>query len=134
METHIAIVRLRGRTGLAGDVADTLDIMNLRHINNCVVLPETPTTVGMLHKAKDYITWGIIDAATVQLLFEKRGEAATAADKNAITFNGKKYKARFRLNPAKGGLGSRGIKAPFSKSGALGNRKEKIADLLKAMM
>ena len=134
MEKQIAVVRLRGTTGLAGDVAQTLNMMNLRHINNCVIVTQTPTIIGMIKKAKDYITWGIVDEAMVQMLVEKRGEAATAFDKNPLTYNGKKYKPRFRLSPARGGLGSRGIKAPFSKSGALGNRKEKIADLLNAML
>jgi len=115
----IAIVRLRGRTGLQRGVADTLALLNLHRINNCVVLESSPETVGMIRKAKDYITWGAIDDSTLKLLIEKRGR------------DGKKT---FRLDPPKGGLGSRGIKAAFSKSGALGDRKEKINDLLKNMM
>jgi hypothetical protein len=51
-----------------------------------------------------------------------------------VGFNGKEYKRYFRLSPAKGGLGRRGIKAAFAKSGALGNRGEKINDLIRRMV
>lgn len=119
MKMKVAVVRLRGRTGLNADVVRTLELLNLRRINNCVVLDEKPETLGMIRKAKDYITWGYIDAETMKLLAEKRGEAS---------------KPYFRLSPAKGGLGSRGIKATFGKGGALGNRKEKINDLIKLMV
>lgn len=129
----LAVIRLRGRTGLHKDVATTLDLLNLFHVNNCTILEDTPQVVGMIKRAKDYITWGTIDDATLALLVEKRG-VVMDADTKAFAFNGKNYKPVFRLDPAKGGLGSRGIKAPFTKSGALGNRKEKINDLLRNMM
>jgi large subunit ribosomal protein L30 len=129
----IAIIRLRGRTGLQKDVATTLELMNLFRVNNCVVLDDTPEVVGMVKKAKDYITWGTIDDATLAILVQKRGKIATASRK-AFVFNGKNYQPYFKLEPAKGGLGSRGIKATFTKSGALGDRKEKINDLLRNMV
>ena len=139
METQqkqIAVIRLRGTTGLRGDVAATLHMLNIRHVNHCTIVPDRPDVVGMLKKAKDYITWGHIDADTLKLLLEKRGEAAGAAGaKHSISLNGKDYKPYFRLSPAKGGLGKRGIKASFAGgSGALGDRKDKINELLKKMI
>ncbi len=129
----LAVIRLRGRTGLQKDVATTLELLNLHRINNCTIVEDGDEVAGMLRKAKDYITWGKIDEATLGLLVQKRGEIV-AASRKAFVFNGKNYKPVFRLDPAKGGLGRRGIKAPFSKSGALGDRKERINDLLKSMV
>lgn len=134
-QRQIAVIRLRGRTGLQGDVAATLHMLNIRRVNHCAIVPDSPEFVGMIKKAKDYITWGRIDADTLKLLLEKRGEAASASAKNFVVMNGKNYKPCFRLNPAKGGLGKRGIKASFAGgSGALGDRKEKINELLRKMV
>ncbi|MBI2580391.1 uL30 family ribosomal protein [Candidatus Woesearchaeota archaeon] len=135
---QFAVIRLRGRTGIRADVEDTLTHLNLQRINNCVIVGESPVILGMLRKAKDYVTWGQIDAETLRLLVEKRGESAASSGANAngktAGFNGKIYKRYFRLGPPKGGLGRRGIKAAFSKSGALGSRGEKINDLIKRMI
>lgn len=117
---QLAVIRLRGRTGIREDVEDTLTHLNLRRINHCVIAEDSPVILGMLRKAKDYVTWGQIDAETLKVLVEKRGEAAT--------------KPYFRLSPPKGGLGRRGIKAAFAKSGALGNRGEEINELIKKMV
>lgn len=134
----MAVIRLRGRTGIRTDIEDTLTHLNLQRINHCVIVDESPVIFGMLRKAKDHITWGQIDAETLRLLVEKRGETVANSDANAsrktVGFNGKRYKPYFRLSPAKGGLGRRGIKAAFAKSGALGNRGEKINDLIKRMI
>lgn len=133
-QKQIAVIRLRGRTGLHGDVAATLDMLNIRHVNHCTIVLDSPDFVGMLKKAKDYITWGHIDADTLKLLLEKRGEAAAANSKNFVAVNGKNYKPYFRLSPAKGGLGKRGVKASFTNSGSLGDRKDKINELLRKMI
>ncbi len=140
METvgkRLAVIRLRGRTGIRTDVEDTLAHLNLKRINHCVIVDESLVILGMLRKAKDHITWGQIDAETLGLLVEKRGEAVENNDADArktAGFDGKRYKPYFRLSPARGGLGRRGIKAAFAKSGALGNRGEKINDLIKKML
>lgn len=138
MEKNLVIIRLRGRTGIRADVESTLKHLNLNRINNCVVLSESTQVLGMVRKAKDYITWGHIDAETLTAMVSKRGRLVKESDaKNGskvVSFDGKAYERYFRLNPAKGGLGSRGIKATFAKAGALGDRKEKINDLLKKMI
>ncbi len=121
MEKQIAIIRLRGRTGLKFDIANTLRLLRLERINTCLVVNETPQLLGMLRKSKDYITWGYIADDVLKELIQKRRKKG-------------EERLFFRLNPAKGGLGSRGIKASFSNSGALGDRKEKINDLLRKMM
>ncbi len=133
-QKQIAVIRLRGRTGLQGDVAATLDMLNIQRVNHCAIVPDSPNVVGMLRKAKDYITWGHIDADTLKLLLEKRSEAASPNSRNFVVMDGKNYKPYFRLSPAKGGLGKRGIKASFTNSGSLGDRKEKINELLRKMI
>ena len=151
---QLAVVRLRGRTGLNYSVAVTLDLLNIQRVNHCTIVPGTQEVFGMVKKAKDYITWGPIDDDTLKALVEKRGELVAASDTKSgkkspkslrrlgpiersrfgFAFNGKNYRPYFRLSPAKGGLGRRGIKASFTNSGALGDRKEKINDLIKKML
>lgn len=121
---QLAVIRLRGRTGIRQDVEDTFAHLNLHRINNCVILEESPVVLGMLRKVKDHVTWGQVDADVLKALKEKRGKHGV----------GKEHKPVFRLSPPKGGLGRRGIKAAFANSGALGNRREKINDLIKKMI
>lgn len=135
----LAVIRLRGRTGISYDVELTLKHLNLNRINNCIVVSESPRLIGMLRKAKDFITWGAIDSETLTSVASKRGKHVdTVEGKNGkhhvVNVDGKNYESPFRLSPAKGGLGSRGIKASFKNSGALGDRKEKINELIKKML
>ncbi len=97
----------------------------------------------MIRKVKDYVTWGEIDPETYKMLIEKRGQAYKGREQDSkekikynrfITYGNKKYKRHFRLSPPKGGFERKGIKTPFSVGGALGNRKEKINDLIKRMV
>lgn len=141
---NIAVIRIRGLINLRGDINDTLDMLRLYRKNYCVVLPNIPAIIGMVKKAKDYITWGEIDDETYKLLVEKKGEeykGREADSKNKINYKGryfvsdnKKYKKYFRLSPPRGGFEKKGIKTPFSKGGVLGNRKEKIKELIMKMI
>ncbi len=115
----LAAVRVRGLVGIKKEIKDTLDMLKLYRKNYCVVLDDTVTSRGMLNKVKDFITWGVIDEETIKLLKEKRSE---------------KDKKFFRLNPPKKGYGRKGIKIAFGIGGALGDRKEKINDLLNRMI
>ena len=138
---NFAVIRIRGITGIEKGIKDTLNMLCLYHNNYCVVLNNN--MLGMIKKAKDYVTWGEIDDETYKLLVEKRGEEykGRLTDskkkinyKKFIVVNNKKYKKYFRLNPPRGGFERKGIKVPFTKSGALGYRKEKINDLIKKMV
>lgn len=125
---NIAIIRIRGQIGLKQTVKDTMTMLRLYRKNYCVVVKSTPSIMGMIKKAKDYITWGEIDDDTLKLLKEKRGEKTKNKKGEEVD---KKY---FRLAPPKGGFERKGIKIPFTKGGALGERKEKINDLIKKMI
>ncbi len=123
-EQKIAVILLRGRIGLHRDVKMTLDLMRLQKKHVCVLIPDTPSLKGMLQKAKDAITWGPIDATTHKELVDKRGKKDAEG----------KLKPHFNLHPPKGGFERKGTKTPFNLGGALGNRKEKINDLIKKML
>ncbi|PLW79572.1 50S ribosomal protein L30 [Candidatus Woesearchaeota archaeon] len=120
----LAIVRIRGETGIRKEIKDTLAMLRLYKKHTCVVYDVTPSIVGMIQKAKDFITWGEIDDKTLKELTSKRGVKDSKGD----------LKPFFRLAPPVGGFERKGIKKPFASGGVLGNRKEKINDLIAKMM
>ena len=127
----IVVVLVRGLVEVRQTVRDTLALMKLSRVNQAVVVSDSAITRGMLQKAKDYITWGTIDDATFKAMVESKGKYTY---NKFLEVNGKKYKKTFRLNPPKKGFGRKGIKMPFKNGGALGNRQEKINDLVKRML
>jgi len=72
LNSMYAVVRIRGRVGVRREVEDTLRMLRLKRVNNCVLVPENPSFKGMLEKAKDYITWGEINKETLVALLRKR--------------------------------------------------------------
>lgn len=127
-EEKIVVVRVRGITGIRKDIKDTLEMLRLYRRNYCVILPNTPSIMGMLKKAKDYITWGSLDSETEKLLIEKRQEKTKDKEGKEV------IKPFFRLNSPRKGFAKKNIKISFSSGGALGDRKEKINDLIKRMV
>jgi large subunit ribosomal protein L30 len=158
MSPATAVVRIRGRTHIKKEVEDTMRYMGLTRKNYCTILPEGETATRMIFKAKDYITWGPVDEKTVEALLKERGRIAgdkkltdqyvkanskitdikslaQALSKGEIKIkevNG--LKPIFRLNPPRKGFEREGIKKPYNLGGALGNRKEKIKDLIMRMI
>ncbi len=138
----IAIILVRGLVGVRQDVKDTLSMLGLTRKNHCVVIPNNPINVGMIKKAKDYITWGPISEEVFKELVAKRGEewkGRVEDSKKKYTYkslevDGKKYKRYFRLNPPRKGFGRKGIKMPFKLGGGLGDRADKMDDLIKRML
>lgn len=140
---NLAAVRIRGRTMVRTTVVDAMNMLRLYKNNFCVVVPNTPTYVGMLNQAKDHITWGEIDDETFKLLVEKRGEEFRGREsdsKGLIKYNdfmvvgNKKFKKFFRLNAPRKGFGRKGIKHTFQNGGVLGYRGAAINDLIKRMI
>ena len=120
----IAAIRVRGNVGIDYRIKSTLTMLNLHNQHFCSVYPATQSLLGMVKKAKDYITWGEIDAETFKLLNETRGKAKAEAKDNKF----------YRLNSPRKGFERKGIKRPFSVGGALGYRAEKINDLIARMI
>ncbi len=149
----LAVVRVRGRTGVKGDLNDTMRLLGLTRVNHCVVVDASPQTLGMIESCKDYITWGEINKETLAALVEKRGmlegdKRITDAYLKACGFSsfgdfaGKvvsgdakrgalKMKRVFRLHPPRKGHKSTKKAYPY---GALGNRGAEINELIKRMM
>lgn len=131
-QRKLAIVLVRGMVKVVKPVKETLMMLNLHRKNHCVVIDDTPTYRGMLFRVKDYVTWGEIDDATFAQLVQKRGQLSIRG--KALEIDGKKYKRYFALNPPRKGFGRKGVKVAFKKGGALGERNEKINDLVKRML
>jgi len=151
----LAIVRIRGRVNIRKEVEATLGMLRLHRINHCVLVPETPDYLGMIQKSKNWITWGKVDKKTIVELFKKRGMVTggkkldennmkettkynvleTLVDdliKGKIKFKDfPDLKPVFRLSPPRKGY--RATRLPYPK-GDLGDRKEKITELLERMV
>jgi large subunit ribosomal protein L30 len=152
----VTVIRLRGTQNLNPKTKDTLKYLRLNRVNHAVVLAGNETTVGMLQVAKDYVTWGEVDAATLAAVIKSRGrvagnnpltEAHLAANTPfktvdalaAAIVEGKfqykdipDIKPLFRLHPARQGL--EGIKRSVQNGGALGYRGKDINRLLGRML
>ncbi len=150
-----AVIRIRGRTGIRKNIADTLDMLNLTRISHCVVIPDTPSYKGMLQKAKDYITWGEVSEETFKKLVSERArlpgnkrvsdeyvkentdyesldDLAVAILNGETTLKESGLKPIFRLAPPKKGYES--TRKPYSEGGSLGYRSENINELLEKMI
>jgi len=148
------VVRVRGTTGVKGDIADTLDMLRLNRINHGVLIEENPSFEGMLQKAKDYITWGEITSETLSEIIFKRGEFVGGAkvtdellaektdyssvdDLSVALIDGDikatdiNMKPVFRLHPPRKGY--EGIRFSIKEGGSLGYRGKSIEDLVKRM-
>jgi len=156
-EQLYAVIRLRGRVSKRYDVKETLKLLRLHRKNHLVLLPNTPSYIGMLKKVKDVVTWGEVNEETLTLLFEKRGrlignkkitkkylkETFKANDFKSFIkklISGKvklqelgQIKPVFRLHPPKGGF-KRSVKKPYNDGGELGYRGLEINDLIKRMV
>ena len=143
-EKKVAVIRVRGLTGVRYDIDATLDKLRLTKRNYCAVVPKNEGYLGMIMKAKDYVTWGEITEDTYNALLDKRKEEFKGAasdikgkiqyDNKFIEIDGKKIKKVFRLNSPRKGYGRKGIKYAFNIGGALGYRGEKINDLIMRMI
>jgi len=153
----LAIIRLRGPAKLNSRIDDTMKMLRLYKANNCTVVPNSKNYLGMIQRAKDFLTWGEIDLDTFKILLEKRGRLAgnklltkeylmqktklSVEEFGKEVFSGKKslkdipgLKTFFRLNPPRKGFESGGIKKPYSMGGALGYRKDHINELIRRML
>jgi large subunit ribosomal protein L30 len=134
---RLIVIRVRGEEGVRHDIRRTLEMLHLHRKHFCSVVGPTAGNIGMLRKAKDYVTWGEVDQDTLNMLYEKRGaeyKGHQDGKTKYITAGGRKLKPFFRLHPPRGGFERKGIKKPFSTGGALGDRKKAIKDLLKRMI
>lgn len=152
------VIRARSDRGVTVKIRDTMGMLNLTRVNHATILPNAPTYIGMLSKAKDYITWGEIDSDMISNLLKERGRMI--GDKpvsDTVINDNSKYstiddfakalvsgeasmkdvdglKPVLRLHPPRGSKGWGGIKRSYTVGGALGFRGEAISDLVSRMM
>jgi len=155
----IIAVRLRGEGGVAGDVRATLDMLRLSRKHNAILIYKRPDALGMLRKAKDYVTWGEADKEVLSVLFKKRCRPQGA---NELTARYLKERLQvpsierlvqaieraeiplsklreagispvFRLHPPKGGFKG-ALKRSFADGGELGDRGAEITSLISRMI
>ncbi len=123
----IAIVRVRGKVRVSADVANTLERLKLKNVNNCTVVKATKDYEGMLKKCKDYVAYGEIDDETLAQLLKKSKKG---------TENGKELTLKesmpVRLHPPRHGY--RKIKLNYRQGGALGYMGSDINGLIKRML
>lgn len=148
-------IRIRGGVNASHRVEDTLRMLRMDRNNTATLLDDRPEYLGMLQRAKDYITWGEPTVETVQLILERRGRVlgdrpvSTEAlsglgyetlDKLAEALHGGEaeiqklegLKPFFRLHPPSKGF-KRTVKRPYRSKGELGYRGEAINELAKRM-
>ncbi|MCH2441143.1 MAG: 50S ribosomal protein L30 [Candidatus Thalassarchaeum sp.] len=152
------VVRVRSDRGVERRIRDTMAMLNLTRVNHATIVPESSTYAGMLQKSKDFVTWGVIDANTIESLLKERGRMVgnkpvdDAAIKANSEFKSMKDFAKalasgeatmksvdglkpvLRLHPPRGSKGWGGIKRAYSVGGALGFRGNEISSLAERMI
>jgi len=138
-----AIIRIRGQINTKPDVKKTFELLNLNCANHMSIWPENKESLKMIKKVENYSTFGIISNEVLAEVVTKKGTALSGEldAKKAIkilsegkTMKEASVKNCFRLSPPIKGFERKGIKKPYSIGGVLGNRKEKINDLIKKML
>ncbi len=115
----LALIRIRGAPKMSTQMVDTLDCLNLKSRNSCVIVPDTSSYRGMIRKVNSFITWGEISDETARALETKR-------------LGPKKHV--FRLHVPTKGLERKGIKLPYKVGGVLGYRGKDINELIMRMI
>ena len=150
-----AVIRLRGMVRIPHDKKRCFEALNLDRVNHLVLVPEDDCTKGQINKVQDYVTYGQVDASALEKLLIKRArlsgdkrldaeylkkvkfpstkEMAQALLEGKTSLDKLGIKKVFRLGPPSKGLERKGLKASFKVGGSLGDRKEKINDLIKRM-
>ncbi|MFC6955459.1 MULTISPECIES: 50S ribosomal protein L30 [Halorubellus] len=151
-----AVVQLRGEVDMAGDIKDTLEMLNVHEVNHCALVPETDSYTGMLTKVNDYVAMGEPSEDVLATVLSKRAEplegdadvdgeylaehtdfedfeglaAALIAEETTLREQG--LAPCLRLHPPR--KGHDGIKHPTQESGQIGKHSTGDIDgLLKAM-
>ncbi|MDE1761633.1 MAG: uL30 family ribosomal protein [Candidatus Micrarchaeota archaeon] len=133
----LAVVRVRGRARVRQSITETLNRLNLKRVNNLVLLYGSKSNIGMLNKCVDFVTFGEIDTTTLEKLLKEKGVEAKKELVDELE-NGKKnmkevkVQLPMRMHPPKHGY--EGIKVSYNAGGALGYRGAEINDLIKRMM
>ena len=131
----LAVVRVRGRVGVRHSIKETLSRLNLRRVNNMVLLHGNKSNLGMLAVCKDYVTYGEVDSDFIEKMLTKRGVKIKKEDLDAIASGKKSAKSMMeipiRLHPPRHGYEN--TKQVYSNHGSLGYRGAEISKLIGRM-
>jgi large subunit ribosomal protein L30 len=151
----LAVIRVRGVSDIFKKIKATLQMLHLTRNYHATLISNKPSYLGMLIKAKNYLTWGEISKENIVLLLKARGKLIgnkEINDKYAQEIGYKSLddlaiaiynleveyahlpniKPMFRLHPPKKGF-KRKVKKSFSSGGVTGYRGKTINELVKKM-
>lgn len=152
----LAVIRVRGVGDASPEVEDTLKMLRLHRNCHATLIDNRPSYVGMLEKAKNFLTWGEISKENVMLLLKKRGrlignkkltdeeikklgygsieELADSLYNTKVELKSlPNLKPVFRLHPPHKGYKGK-VKKSYDTGGVTGYRGETINDLIKRMI
>ena len=152
------VIRVRSDRTVERSIRETMAHLNLTRVNHAVLVPEHESYAGMLHKVKDFVTWGEVSAEAIEGLIRDRGRlignkpvtdadvkdateyktikafAKAISSGDATTRDMEALKRVFRLHPPRGNKGWGGVKRHFTVGGALGFRGDAIEELAARMI
>ncbi len=140
-----AVIRIRGTVNIAPKIETALEVMNLRRANNLSLWAETPQTLKMIKVVKDYTTFGKVNEETLKVLIEAKARPIKSEEKldtkkvladlkAGKTLKQAGVKNCFTMSPPRKGFERKGIKVAYTVGGALGDRKEKINEIIMRMI
>ena len=115
----IAALRIRGDVDVAHNISRTLNDLKLKKRNQIVVFEENDAVLGMMNKAKDFITYGEVSEDTLEALAERAGKDEL---ESGDTVN---------LHPPTGGF--KATKKQVGQGGSLGKR-DNLDELIQKMV
>lgn len=150
------MVRVRGTGNVSPEVEKTLEILHLTRNCHITLVDNRPSVVGMLKKARKFVTWGEITKENVLLLLKERGrltgdkklddeyaqkvgyktleELAEAIYKLEAEFQSlPDVKPIFRAHPPRKGYKGK-LKKTYNAGGVTGYRGEAINKLVESMI
>ena len=130
----VAIVRVRGRVNVRHDIAETLNRLRLKRVNNCTVIKLTPDYYGMVRACSNHVAYGEIDEDTLGRLLKGAGLDVKPRDMMDGNYDASALKKSlpFRLHPPRHGYKS--TKRSVKQGGSLGYMGPKINQLIKRMV
>ncbi len=134
----LAVIRVRGRVKVRQSIAETLNRLNLKRVNNLVLVNSgDPSRLGMVQKCKDFVTFGEIEKEPLSKLLGSKGLKIDEAAVSSLVSGAKspkdlKIAMPLRMHPPAHGY--EGIKKDYKSGGSLGYRSTEISKLVMRML
>jgi large subunit ribosomal protein L30 len=133
----LAVIRVRGRVNVRQSIAETLNRLRLKRVNNLALLNTSDDYIGMVRKCKDFVTYGEISREMLIRLFASKNikvkeDEIDALLKGEKTAKDLKIDIPIRLHPPRHGYES--VKKGYKQGGSLGDRGEEINKLIARMV